>query len=118
MLFSARIPRLVFVLAAIFLVVPAQSATYYVSTESHASDGNVTISGSQLPTNQYYSFDVTALVNEYIASGNNAGFLIKARHEVNNYIAFYGLGASSSSTYPKLEITPGSNGASGWAVYQ
>ncbi|MEN6627991.1 MAG: disaggregatase related repeat-containing protein [Candidatus Sumerlaeia bacterium] len=87
----------------------AQGTTPYAS---------LTIKGSQTPTNTYHAFDVTALVNEYVASGKNAGFLIKARYETNNYIAFYGFAAANSATYPKLEITPGANAAGAWAVYR
>ncbi len=58
-----------------------------------------------MATNTCYAFDVTALVNSYIASGQNAGFFIKARTESDNYIAFYGLSATNTATRPKLEIT-------------
>ncbi|MEN6627851.1 MAG: disaggregatase related repeat-containing protein, partial [Candidatus Sumerlaeia bacterium] len=89
----------------------AQGGTPYAS---------VTFKGSQLPTNSYYSFDVTALVNEYIASGNNAGFLIKARTESNNYIAFYGLANTDSATLPKLDVVAASNAVPGgaWALFK
>ncbi|MEN6627988.1 MAG: disaggregatase related repeat-containing protein [Candidatus Sumerlaeia bacterium] len=79
---------------------------------------SLTFAGSLPATNTYYNLDVTALVNEYIASGNNAGFFIKARTESNNYIAFYGLAATDSATLPKLTIESYTAvPARGWALY-
>ncbi|MEN6627852.1 MAG: disaggregatase related repeat-containing protein [Candidatus Sumerlaeia bacterium] len=89
----------------------AQGGTPYAS---------VTFNKSQLPTNSFYTFDVTTLVNEYIASGKNAGFFIKARTESANYIAFYDLAATDSATLPKLDVVAASNAVPGgaWAVYE
>ncbi|MCE5229060.1 DNRLRE domain-containing protein [bacterium] len=86
----------------------AQGSTPYAS---------VTFNATQAATNQYYAFDVTALVNEYLKSGQNAGFFIKARTESDNYIAFDGLAATDSATLPKLEVVK-ANDAATWAVYQ
>lgn len=66
---------------------------------------SVTFTSSQVATNQYYEFDVTDLVNYYRSTGTNAGFLIKASTESDNYIAFYSLNNSTIATRPKLEIT-------------
>ncbi len=80
---------------------------------------SATFGAAQTATSQYYAFDVTALVNSYIASGQNAGFFVKARTESDNYIAFYGLSAADTATYPKLEITAGNAVSTGdWTAYQ
>ena len=65
----------------------------------------ITFKGSDLPDNRYYDLDVTDLVKEY-ASGKyeNTGFLIKARTENNNYIAFYSTDAGSENQRPKLNL--------------
>ncbi len=75
---------------------------------------SATFGAAQTATSQYYAFDVTALVNSYIASGQNAGFFVKARIENDNYIAFYGLNATNTATRPKLEMTAGT-AADNWA---
>ncbi|WP_082107641.1 disaggregatase related repeat-containing protein [Methanosarcina sp. 1.H.A.2.2] len=65
----------------------------------------ITLKASELPDSTYHEIDVTDLVNEY-ASGKyeNTGFLIKARTENNNYIAFYSTEAGSETQRPKLNL--------------
>jgi uncharacterized membrane protein len=65
----------------------------------------ITLKGSTLPDNRYYELDVTDLVNEYISGKyENTGFIIKARTENNNYIAFYSTDAGSENQRPKLNL--------------
>ncbi|WP_424353594.1 disaggregatase related repeat-containing protein [Methanosarcina mazei] len=65
----------------------------------------VTLKSSTLPDNKYYKLDVTDLINEYIGGKYvNTGFLIKARTENNNYIAFYSMEAGSENQRPKLDL--------------
>jgi len=78
--------------------------------KNEVSQGNtpyatITFNGSTLPDNRYYELDVTELVQEY-ASGKyeNTGFLIKARAEDSNYIAFYSSEWQNKSQRPKLII--------------
>ena len=64
-----------------------------------------TFESDAVPDNKYHSFDVTELVNAYIAGSHaNTGFLIKSALELNDYIAFYGM-YSTSSFKPQLYIT-------------
>ncbi|MGB9929535.1 MAG: disaggregatase related repeat-containing protein, partial [Methanosarcina sp.] len=65
----------------------------------------ITLKGNVLPDNKYYKFNVTTLVKEY-ASGKhkNTGFLIKARKEKNNYIAFRSIEAIKKDQRPMLTI--------------
>ncbi len=50
----------------------------------------LTLKASSLPSNSYCDFDVTDLVREYTnGKYSNTGFLIKARNESENYVAFY-----------------------------
>ncbi|WP_048171336.1 disaggregatase related repeat-containing protein, partial [Methanosarcina sp. 2.H.A.1B.4] len=65
----------------------------------------ITLKASELPDSTYHEIDVTDLVNEY-ASGKyeNTGFLIKARTENNNYVAFYSTEAGSETQRPKLNL--------------
>ncbi|WP_048160056.1 disaggregatase related repeat-containing protein, partial [Methanosarcina sp. 2.H.T.1A.6] len=66
----------------------------------------ITIKGSTLPDNRYYELDVTDLVKEYTSGKyENTGFLIKARSESNNYIAFYSSDCGIESKEPELSIT-------------
>jgi hypothetical protein len=66
---------------------------------------SLTFSASQVPTNNYYNFDVTKLVQEYVSGKyTNTGFFIKARTENNNYIAFYSKEWTNSTQTPKLTI--------------
>ena len=64
-----------------------------------------TIKGSTIPDNRYYQLNVTNLVKEY-TSGKyaNTGFLIKARTESNNYIAFYSSDCGNEKQVPKLQL--------------
>ena len=65
----------------------------------------ITLKGSDLPDNRYYELDVTDLVNEYTSGKyENTGFLIKARTESNNYIAFYSSDVGNISPVPKLQL--------------
>ena len=65
----------------------------------------ITISGDQTPDNRYYELDVTELVQEYVSGKyENTGFLIKAREEDNNYIAFYSSNWQNKNQRPKLAI--------------
>ena len=66
----------------------------------------ITLKGSTLPDNRYYELDVTDLVKEYVSGDyKNTGFLIKAKTESNNYIAFYSTDCGTESKEPKLKIT-------------
>ncbi len=65
----------------------------------------LTLKASDLPDNRYYQLNVTGLVNEYLSRKYaNTGFLIKARNENNNYIAFYSADCGNASKAPKLNI--------------
>jgi beta propeller repeat protein len=65
----------------------------------------LTIKGSSLPDNKYYELDVTDLVKEYTSGKyENTGFLIKARTESNNYIAFYSSDCGNTDQVPKLQL--------------
>jgi len=65
----------------------------------------ITLKGSTLPDNRYYELDVTDLVKEYTSGKyENTGFLIKARVEDNNYIAFYSSEWQNKDQRPKLTI--------------
>ena len=65
----------------------------------------LTIKGSTLPDNRYYNLDVTDLVKEYTSGKyENTGFLIKARTESNNYIAFYSNDIGNKDQVPKLQL--------------
>ncbi len=67
---------------------------------------SVTFTGTKLPDNKYYDFDVTQLVQEYVSGKyKNTGFFLKARTESGNYIAFYSLESSNAAVRPKLTIT-------------
>jgi probable HAF family extracellular repeat protein len=66
----------------------------------------LTIKGSNLPDNRYYELDVTDLVKEYVSGKyENTGFLIKARTESNNYIAFYSSDWTNENQKPKITVT-------------
>jgi uncharacterized membrane protein len=65
----------------------------------------ITIKGNTLPDNRYYELDVTDLVKEYVSGKyENTGFLIKARNESNNYIAFYSNDCGNESQVPELQL--------------
>jgi len=66
----------------------------------------LTLKATDLPDNRYYQLNVTDLVKEYVTGKYaNTGFLIKARNENNNYIAFYSAECENESQKPKLAIT-------------
>ena len=66
----------------------------------------ITLKGNDLPDNTYHEIDVTDLVNEYVnGKYENTGFLIKARTENNNYIAFYSTEAGNENQKPRLTVT-------------
>jgi len=70
----------------------------------------ITLKGSGLPDNSYHEIDVTDLVSEYVSGKyENTGFLIKARTESNNYIAFYSSEAGGENQRPKLNLKLKSN---------
>jgi len=66
----------------------------------------LTLKASTLASKEFCEFDVTDLAKEY-SSGKypNTGFLIKARSENNNYVAFYSSECGNSSKVPKLDVT-------------
>ncbi|WP_235283297.1 disaggregatase related repeat-containing protein, partial [Methanosarcina sp. 2.H.A.1B.4] len=65
----------------------------------------MTIKGSFLPDNRYYELNVTDLVKEYTSGKyENTGFLIKAKTESNNYIAFYSSDVGNINQVPKLQL--------------
>jgi uncharacterized membrane protein len=65
----------------------------------------ITISGDQTPDNRYYELNVTELMQEYVSGKyENTGFLIKAREEDENYIAFYSSNWQNKNQRPKLTI--------------
>jgi hypothetical protein len=65
----------------------------------------ITFENTKIPDNKYYEFNVTELVQKYIdGECNNTGFLIKAREEHDNYIAFYSSDSNNVSLLPKLTI--------------
>ncbi|AKB84300.1 hypothetical protein MCMEM_0247 [Methanococcoides methylutens MM1] len=65
---------------------------------------SITFSGSDVPDNGVYEFDVTELVQEYVSGEHaNTGFFIKARNENDNYIAFDG--TANDLKKPKLTVT-------------
>jgi exo-beta-1,3-glucanase (GH17 family)/putative ubiquitin-RnfH superfamily antitoxin RatB of RatAB toxin-antitoxin module len=67
---------------------------------------SVTFTGSKVPDNKYYEFDVTQLVKEYVSGKyKNTGFFLKAKTESGNYIAFYSSEVSNTAQKPKLTIT-------------
>ncbi|AKB17636.1 disaggregatase related repeat-containing protein [Methanosarcina sp. WWM596] len=66
----------------------------------------ITLKGSNLPDNSYHELDVTDLVKEYVSGKyENTGFLIKARTESGNYVAFYSSDCGNESQIPKLKVT-------------
>jgi len=65
----------------------------------------ITIKGSDVPDNSYHELDVTELVNEYVSGEyENTGFLIKARTESENYMAFYSSDCGINECVPKLDV--------------
>jgi uncharacterized membrane protein len=73
--------------------------------QGSAPYATITISGDETPENRYYELNVTELVQEYISGKyENTGFLIKAREEDENYIAFYSSDWQNKNQRPKLTI--------------
>ena len=78
---------------------------------NNAAQGNVpfasiTFNSNSLPDNKYYSFNVTALVQNYVAGTyDNTGFFLKAKDENDNYIAFYSSDWGNVSQRPRLDIS-------------
>ena len=65
---------------------------------------SITISGKQIPDNKYYELDVTELINGYVNNGyENTGFLLKAKYEDSNYIAFSSMKIEGKQ--PRLTVT-------------
>jgi uncharacterized membrane protein len=65
----------------------------------------LTLKAGSLPSNSYCIFNVTNLVKGYVSRKyENTGFLIKARNESNNYVAFYSSDWNDESQQPKLNI--------------
>ena len=73
--------------------------------EGYLNAAPLTLKGSDLPDNRYYELEVTDLVKEYTSGKcENTGFLIKARTESNNYIAFYSSDIGNINQVPKLQL--------------
>lgn len=71
---------------------------------------SITLSGNVLPDKRYYEFNVTDLVKEYISGKyENTGFLIKARDESNNYVAFYSSEGGDENQRPRLDLSAAGN---------
>jgi hypothetical protein len=65
----------------------------------------LTLKASSLPDNRYCELNVTDLVKEYVSGKYaNTGFLIKARNESDNYLAFYSADCGNVSQVPKLNL--------------
>jgi len=65
----------------------------------------LTLKASSLPDNRYYELNVTDLVKEYVnGKYENTGFLLKARNENGNYIAFYSADCGNTSQVLKLNL--------------
>ncbi|HII91996.1 MAG TPA: DNRLRE domain-containing protein, partial [Methanosarcina sp.] len=65
----------------------------------------LTLKASSLPDSRYYELNVTDLVKEYVnGKYENTGFLLKARNENGNYIAFYSADCGNISQVPKLSV--------------
>ncbi|WP_440956275.1 disaggregatase related repeat-containing protein [Methanosarcina sp. Mfa9] len=77
---------------------------------NNASQGSIpyatiTIKGSDVPDNSYHELDVTELVKEYVGGEyENTGFLMKARTESGNYVAFYSSDCGITESIPKLDV--------------
>ncbi len=66
----------------------------------------LTLNASSLPDNNYCELNATDIVKEYISGKYpNTGFLIKARNENDNYIAFYSAECENVSQVPRLNLT-------------
>jgi PKD repeat protein len=68
----------------------------------------LTMKASTSASNSYCELDVTDLVKGYVGGKyKNTGFLIKARSESDNYIAFYSADNVNKSLVPKLKLVYG-----------
>ena len=66
----------------------------------------LTIKGSDVPDNGYHKLDVTELVKEYVSGEyENTGFLVKARTESDNYIAFCSSDYATENQRPVLTVS-------------
>nr|WP_321419600.1 disaggregatase related repeat-containing protein [uncultured Methanomethylovorans sp.] len=73
----------------------------------------ITFPASTVPSNKYYDFDVTQLVQEYVSGKyRNTGFFLKAKTESGNYIALYSSEYSNAAMKPKLTVTIASGSTS------
>jgi PKD repeat protein len=65
----------------------------------------LTLRASDFPSNSYCELNVTNIVREYVSGKySNTGFLIKARNESDNYVAFYSAQCGNASEVPKLKL--------------
>jgi len=65
----------------------------------------ITIKGSDVPDNGYHELDVTELVKAYVSGEyENTGFLVKARIESDNYIAFCSSDYDGGNQRPVLTV--------------
>lgn len=73
-------------------------------------NGNVpldifTLKNNTVPSNSYYSLNVTELVKKYInGTFGNTGFFIKVKDESNNYVAFYNGNIPATNKKMKMMI--------------
>ncbi|MDQ1274772.1 MAG: hypothetical protein QG610_344 [Euryarchaeota archaeon] len=75
------------------------------TSQGNTPYATITVKDSTLPDYRYYELDVTQLVQEYISGKyENTGFLIKARVEESDYIAFYSSEWQNKSQRPKLTV--------------
>ncbi|HII02644.1 TPA: DNRLRE domain-containing protein, partial [Methanosarcinaceae archaeon] len=66
----------------------------------------ITLNGSDVPDNSYHELDVTGLVKEYVSGEyENTGFLIKARTESGNYVAFCSSDYEDENQRPVLTVS-------------
>ncbi len=66
----------------------------------------ITLNGSDAPDNSYHELDITGIVKEYVSGKyENTGFLIKARTESGNYIAFCSSDNENGNQRPVLTIS-------------
>ncbi|AKB19679.1 hypothetical protein MSWHS_2816 [Methanosarcina sp. WWM596] len=74
-------------------------------SQGDAPYATITLNGSDIPDNRYYELNVTDLVREYVSGEyENTGFLIKARTENADYVAFYSSEIEEENKRPILNI--------------
>jgi len=67
---------------------------------------SITFEANKVPTDSYYTFDITELIQKYVnGTYKNTGLFIKAKDEDNNYIAFYNGMMAATNKKLKLNIT-------------